>query len=264
MRRKLGINANCIQGMTSLNTLDFIKDAGFDCFFTPSSVTHPTEIAMIREKCEKLGLRYDFIHAPYKLVNAMWAECDDTAVFMQEILQAIDNAAAYDVPTIILHSSSSWTPPPIEESGLRRFDTLIEYAEKKGVNVAFENLRVKTYYQTLLERYKAVSNVGFCYDNGHEHWCSPETPHIQLYKDRLLCTHIHDNLGKLENYLTVNGDLHLLPFEGNFNFAKMMHELNACGYTGALTLEVRPMYATNDVKSVLDDAYARLEKISKM
>ena len=187
------------------------------------------------------------------------------ASFLSEVFQAIDNASACDVPIIILHSSGSLVPPPLTEEGFKRFDALIAYAEKKGVKVAIENLRRKEYYGALLERYKALPFVGFCYDNGHEHWCVPEVPHLQLYGNQLLCTHIHDNFGKLDDEdPTGKGDLHLLPFEGNFDFAKMMQQLNDCHYTGSLMLEMRPRYEMNEAKPFLDEAYSRLYKLSKL
>ena len=264
MKRRLGINTNCIQKANPIDLLDDIQNAGFDCFFTPSYITDRDTVAKLREKGEKLGLRYEFIHAPFKGVNAMWEECEGTQTFMDAITNSIDNAAACDVPMIILHASSTWTPPAMTDAGFARYDTLIAHAEKKGVKVAIENLRRKEYYSALLERYKDCAHVGFCYDNGHEHWCSPEFPHLERYADKLLCTHIHDNMGKLENYLTVNGDLHLPPFDGNFDFERMMQRLNTCSYTGSLTMELHPMVEMNEAKTFLDDVYARLMKISKM
>ena len=265
MERLLGINTNCIKDVDALTALDYIKAAGFDCFFTPAFITAPKEVLAIREKGEQLRLRYEFIHAPFKRVNTLWRETEETKEFLAEVFQSIDNAHACDVPMIILHSSGSVVPPPITEQGFQRFDALVEYAEKKGVKVAIENLRRKEYYGALLERYKDCAHVGFCYDNGHEHWCVPEVPHLKLYGNQLLCTHIHDNFGKLDHDdPTGEGDLHLLPFEGNFDFLKMMQQLNNCGYMGSLMLETRPRVEMNEAKAFLNDAYSRLLKLSKL
>ena len=264
MKRRLGIQTTCIKEHNSLTALDYIKDAGFDCFFTSTQITEKADVTAIKEKAEKLGLAYEFIHAPYKNVNSMWLEDEFTAPFMQSIFQSIDNACACDIPIIILHSSSTWYPPAITEEGFKRYDTLIEYAVKKGVKVAIENLRVPAYYESLLARYKDNPFVGFCFDCGHEHWTSPDLPHIQRYGERMLCTHIHDNMGKLENYLTVNGDMHLMPFDGNYDFANMMRQLNEKKYQGALTLEVRSMPEGTNAKEFYKTAYERLEIISKM
>jgi sugar phosphate isomerase/epimerase len=229
MKRRLGINTNCIQKANPIDLLDDIQNAGFDCFFTPSYITDRNTVAKLREKGEKLGLRYEFIHAPFKGVNAMWVESEGTQTFMDAIMHSIDNAAACDVPMIILHASSTWTPPAMTDAGFARYDTLIAHAEKKGVKVAIENLRRKEYYTALLERYKDCAHVGFCYDNGHEHWCSPEFPHIERYADKLLCTHIHDNY--------YNKDLHVMPFTGDIDWRTHMATLREIGYTGNLTFE---------------------------
>ena len=266
MQRKLGINCDCIQNFNPLETLEIIKDVGFDCFFTGENITELSTVSALKNKAEKLNLSYEFIHAPFKNVNSMWQESEQTKPFMQGIFQAIDNAATVGVPLIILHSSSTWTPPAMTSAGFARYDELVAYGQKKNVRIAFENLRIFDYYSALLNRYENNPFVGFCFDNGHEHWCFPEFDHIHTFANKLCCVHLHDNLGKPENYREVNGDLHLLPFDGNFNFAEMMKRLNDVDYQGALTLEVhnarRAEYLEMSAEAFLKTAYARLKKIA--
>ena len=268
MQRKLGINCDCVKDFAALQALDIIKETGFDCFFTGTRITDLATVTAIKEKAEKLGLSYEFIHAPYKGVNAMWSEDETTKAFMDSIKQAIDNAAAACVPQIILHASSTWSPPQINEDGFARYDELVDYATHKNVAIAFENMRVIDHCSALLERYKNNPYAVFCYDNGHEHCNTPEISYLEKYGKRTRCTHLHDNFGKLDNYLTVDGDLHLLPFDGNFDFAQMIKRMDENGYTGALTLEVfntrREDYKTLTAEEFIRTCYERLKKISKM
>lgn len=263
MKRRLGINTSCIKGLNDLSSLDYIKDAGFDGFFTSIQTTEQAEVAAIKEKAERLGLVYEFIHAPFKNVNSMWQEDENTQLFMQSFFNAVDNAATCNVPIVILHPSSTWYPPLITQEGFKRYDELIEYAAKKGVKVAIENLRVAVYHKELLKRYEDNPNVGFCYDCGHEYCCTPDFPHIQRYGKQILCTHIHDNMGKLENYLTVDGDLHLLPFDGTLDFHSIIRKLKEQNYQGSLTLELKN-YEDVNPQEFFRTAYERLEKISKL
>ena len=262
MKRKLGINLDCVKNLDARTALRCVHGAGFDGFFTGPFLTDPKTIEQIANQANALGLRYEFIHAPYHGVNTMWENDADAQAFIQAFFQAVDNAKRNGVDTVILHSSSTWCPPLITEEGFQRFDKLIEYAEKNGVKVAIENLRVPAYYESLLARYENHPLVGFCYDCGHEHWCSPELPHVERYGNRLFCTHIHDNFGKLNNFLTVSGDLHLLPFDGNFDFEKMMQRLNAVRYGGALTLELKT-HDTSRPDKFFKDAYTRIAKIAQ-
>lgn len=268
MKRKLGINCDCIKDFDALQALDIIKETGFDCFFSGTRTLDIASVTALREQAEKLGLSYDFIHAPYQAVNNMWGEDENTKPFMESIFYAMDCAAAASVSKIILHASSKWNPPEITERGFARYDELVAYAEKKKVGIAFENLRIFEYYNALLQRYKNNPLISFCYDNGHEHCCTPETDNIQIFADKISCTHLHDNFGKLKNYLTVDGDLHLLPFDGNFDFAQMIRRMDENGYTGALTLEVfnttREDYKTLTAEEFIRTAYERLKKISEL
>lgn len=268
MKRKIGINCDCVQGIDSLDALELIKTVGFDCFFTGSELTDFDKIARIKEKGDKLGLSYEFIHAPFKNVNSMWNEDENTKPFMKSIFQSIDNASGNGVPAIILHASSGWNYPTITDEGFARYDELVAYGESKKVIIAFENMRTAPNYTALLERYKNNPYARYCYDNGHEHCWAPEVPHIEKYGDRMCCTHLHDNFGKLENYLSVDGDLHLLPFDGNFDYESMICRMDQCGYTGSLTLEVfndkKAEYMALSAEDFFRTAYERLKKISEM
>lgn len=268
MKRKLGINCDCVQGLNPVDALEILKDVGFDCFFSDTGNLDLATMTALRNKADKLGLGYEFVHAPFRDVNSMWEENEKTKPFMDSIIQALDNAEKVGVPQIILHASSKWVPPAMTEAGFARYDELVAYAEKKKVGMAIENLRIFDYYDALIQRYKDSKYVSFCYDNGHEHCCTPEVDNIQIFADKISCTHLHDNLGKLDNYLTVDGDLHLLPFDGSFDFAQMIRRLDKANYQGALTLEVgnttHPDYQKFTAEEFIKTSYERLLKISKL
>ena len=268
MKRKLGINCDCVKGLSSVDALDILKDVGFDCFFSGTTTLNVKDITDLKNKSEKIGLSYEFIHAPFRAVNSMWKETEETQPFMDSIKQSIDLAEKAGVSKIILHASSKWIPPERTDAGFARYDELVEYAEKRKVGMAIENLRIFDYYYALIERYKDNKYVSFCYDNGHEHCSTPEVDNIQIFADKISCTHLHDNLGKLDNYLTVDGDLHLLPFDGNFNFEQMIRRMDKANYTGSLTLEVfntmRPDYTQLTPEEFITTCYERVKKISEM
>ncbi len=268
MKRKVGINIDCINGLSPLQALELIKAQGFDCFFTGEYIVDRGEVEKIKERGEKLGLSYEFIHAPFRKANAMWEESEETDIFMAEIKNAVDNASISSVPRIILHASSGYTPPPITDAGLRRYDQLIEYAQKKKVSVAIENLRVFSYYDTLLKRYQENPFVCYCYDNGHEHCYNFDADHIAVYKSKMQCTHIHDNLGKTSKEPTVNVDLHLIPYDGNYDYAQMIRRMDENGYDGPLVLEVfqesSERYSSMSARQFLETCYERIMKIARL
>ncbi|MBQ7348690.1 MAG: sugar phosphate isomerase/epimerase, partial [Clostridia bacterium] len=228
MKRNLGIVASCIVGENPIDTLDKIKAHGFDCFFT--LVKDLSFSLKMKEKAEKLGLDYEFIHAPWGGINEIWTAENDPQIYT-DYLNSIDIASAASVKTVILHLSSGENAPFVSDKGFKRFDRLVEYAKQKKVVLAIENQRKLGNLSCALERYENNPTVGFCYDNGHEHCFTENIPFLDFYAKKVICTHIHDNFGKK------SGDVHFLPFDGDCDFNYMMNGLNAAGYTGSLMLE---------------------------
>ena len=262
MKRQLGINSTCIQNADPVQNLTFIKNAGFTCFFSD-----PYNLANISEQkntAEKLGLDFQFIHAPFRGCNDFWIAGDNYKPLFQGIVDTIDTASACDVKAVIAHVSSGYTPPPVNDIGLQRFDELVAHAEKRGVILAFENLRKLGNLACLMDRYENNPYVKNCYDCGHEHCYTVSVPFIEIFGERLYCTHLHDNFGRPE--YPQDGDLHLLPFDGNIDYASMLSRLDKIGYTGSLMLEVfnHGPYENMTAESFITLAYERAEKLSRL
>ncbi|MBE6694617.1 MAG: sugar phosphate isomerase/epimerase, partial [Ruminococcaceae bacterium] len=200
-------------------------------------------------------------------INSMWFAGDEYLDIYNRMNTAIDSAAVSGVPVVVLHLSSKWDAPPITDMGLARFDAIVDHAENVGVKVAFENLRVLGNVAYFTDRYEHRDSVGFCYDVGHEYAYTKYIDWMDIFREKTLMTHIHDNFGrgpKKEG----DGDLHLLPFDGTVNYEKMMRKLDEYGYAGDLTLEVfnsmSPEYLKMSNEEFLATAYERLLKISQM
>lgn len=241
MKNKLGINSDCIKDglkvYPEIETLKIIKDVGFDCFFT--STYEQKEVQELKNTAEILGLEFSYIHAPFKGINTLWEDGFDYEFIYNNIITTINSASENGVPTIIMHVSSTWRPPKISEVGFNRFDKLINHATKKGVNVAFENLRVKEYLDVVMNRYKYHKNVGFCYDFGHEScYDGDKNLYLPQYGNRLIATHIHDNFGRTKIDDTIKDDKHYIPLDGNIDYKTIFENLKALNYSGALTLEL--------------------------
>lgn len=263
MERKFGIELECLRnsGLDYGKVLEIIKSAGFDAVF--SNQYNTKTVGEIKKKADLLGIDVEFLHAPFRGINNFWCAGDDYLSIKDTIYQSVDSAAEYAIPIIIMHVDSGWNPPPICDIGLNRFDALVEYAGKKNVKIAFENIRNFGTLSAMMQRYRFIDNVGYCYDCGHEH-CYTETVHFtELFGDRILCTHIHDNVGKDGRD---DPDDHLMMFDGNIDYADMMKRLNGVGYTGTLTVELEKddRYAHMTDEQYVNTAYERIVEISKM
>lgn len=246
MQRKFGVNGGCIGGVKDdKHGLQILKDAGFDCFF--SGCYTPETVCNIKKLGEDVGLELAFLHAPWNEIgsrgeriymNEFWYENGEYESLMAKVKSSIEGAAAAGVKTVCVHLTEGWQSPPVTDIGTARFDEIVDLAVKRGVQVAFENLFTLGTLAAMMERYERVPEVGFCYDNGHEHCYTETISYLDIYGKRTFCTHIHDNYGRDKIDIWKDADYHLLPFEGNFDYATMMQKLDKYGYEGPLVLEV--------------------------
>ena len=263
MEMELGIELECVGDdvLGDDTVFKMIKNAGFGHIF--SDKLNIRDVETVMERSAKVGLTVDFLHAPFRGVNDFWLEGDNYLPLNEKIVETIDSAGACGIPIVIVHPDSGWNPPNMCDLGIKRFDALVERAEKKGVKIAFENLRNFGTLSAMMQRYRGRDSVGFCYDCGHEH-CYTKTVHFtDLFGERILCTHIHDNFGKDGRD---DPDDHLMMFDGNIDYADMMARLREVGYNGVLTVELAKdeHYAHMSDEEYINAAYERILKISKM
>ena len=172
---------------------------------------------------------------------------------------------ACGVGGVICHISASWFPPEICDIGLERYDRLVEYAGGKGVKIAFENLRKIGNVAYFADRYEGADNVVFCYDCGHEHCYTQTVCFPDIFRDRMAYTHIHDNFGRSKDDYYGDPDLHLMPFDGEIDYSRVVRKLDEYGYEGSLTLEVsNSVYPDESRESFIARAYDAIIRISHM
>ena len=267
MKRKLGINIDCLSGsLDEISTLKIASETGFEVFTT--SVRELGEMTRIKEKAVVLGMDFPFLHSPFSGINNMWLEGEEYRKVFDGIVYSVDVAAACDVQSVVLHVSSGWQAPPVNDLGLSRFDALVEYASKKGVTLAFENLRMLGNLAYLIDRYEHNDTVRFCYDCGHEHCYTKTVSWIDIFTNKIIATHIHDNLSRPFGDKSTDPDSHWLPFDGTFDYHRMMRKLDKYGYAGPLVLEVyrgaREDYKKFSAEEFIATSYDRIKRISEI
>ena len=265
MKRRFGINADCLVGVSERDALELIKNAGFESVFLSSYRNE--EVKEIKEEADRLGLEVEFIHAPFSGINNIWLEGMSYLTIFEQMKETIDTAASNGIKKVITHVSSGWSAPAVCNTGLARFDELVLYARERGVILAFENLRKVGNLACLIDRYDKMDNVRFCYDCGHENCYTNPVRWLDIFLDKVCCTHIHDNPGRPLDDFVNDFDIHMLPFDGTCDYERMMRELDKYGYEGILTLEVtqyKPEYDKWTADQFLNECYSRIKKISEM
>ena len=160
MKRKLGINVECLRGVHYSEALPLIKAAGFDSYF--SSRKTVDEVRDMKRIGDELGLTLEFIHAPFSGINNMWVPGMDYLTIYNGMKESILTAAELGIPYVIMHVSSGWNPPEITDLGLARYDSLVELAIEKGVVLAFENLLKVGILSYFVDRFRNIDNVRLC------------------------------------------------------------------------------------------------------
>lgn len=228
--RKIGANLLNFPEVPLEERVKFMAELGFEATFT--GMGEVDELEKLANLFAKYGIAYETIHAPFRPINEIWLDCEVGEKVYDDMITCVDRCAMFEIPTMVIHMSSGLTPPPVTDLGRERYTKIIEYAQKKGVVLAFENLRKLAHLAWVFENFKEHDTVKMCWDCGHETCYTPQYEFMSMFGEKLAALHIHDNYGIL------NQDDHLLPFDGVIDFNRVARLIKESGYEGSIMLEV--------------------------
>lgn len=216
-------------GIPHPQLLPMVKAAGFDGFFTDWGFAHDlSQLKQQMDQATALGLICENSHATIPGAELIWSDDPAVETYLQTLFLCLDNCAALNIPILVVHVSPEKNPE--FRRGIRRMERVVDYAAQKGVRIAFENTSSEDYLVRTIRHFDGCPTVGFCYDSGHEAFCTPGARFLPQVGDRLFQTHLHDTFP--------DGDHHLLPFDGSLDFQRICRELREVDYQGSLTLEL--------------------------
>ena len=213
------------------------------------------EIISLCEKAYKKGITPVNLHPYYKYNGFFWHDCPERQDAIEFNKRQIRLCKAFGIDSIAVHPTQGKGNDIISPYGIDAFKELTEEAERCGVVLCVENLRVHLQLTPIFENINSPY-LKFCYDTGHHNAFAKERDFLKEFGDRLYFTHIHDNDGVL--------DSHLLPLDGIINFDKINKEFLKYGYNRELNLEVHPKrqnYNGEDLYNYLKDGRDRLTNI---
>lgn len=268
----LGLSASF--GLSDVEQVRLMKKIGFEGFFIGWDPNADQEPVMRTAKEE--GMILQSIHAPFTRMAHMWKESEQTQAAVDELIACLKDCQRYGAPIMIVHPFIGFTEHTPTDTGLKNYEKVVEEAERLGVRIAFENVEGEEYLQALMKYFEKRESVGFCWDTGHEMCYNYSRDMLALYGDRLICTHLNDNLGIRDfgGEITWIDDLHLLPFDGAADWADIAKRLNRCGYDDFLTFELtraskpgryeNDLYARMTPEEYLSLAYMRACRLAMM
>ena len=204
--------------------LRIIKSAGFDFVcLNMDKLLEGEAVGLTPAMCERVDMPIDNVHLTGKGTHSVWAEGERGDKVTARYCKEIALCREYGIKVGITHVTwGTSEPPPVGEIGLRRFQRIVDCAEKNGVILALENSVSEEHLAYVFDHIDSPS-LGFCFDTGHRHAFAPSADFIARYGDRLVATHLQDNDGKK--------DLHLLPLDGSINWDKVARELASAPFS---------------------------------
>lgn len=257
------------------HVIPLLKDSGFSAV---SPIWSPDFDLTALSTCVcGHGMAIQSLHAPHKNISLLWQpDSPESSQVQANILLCLDSCKAFDVPIMVLHGwqGLKYTFPdtPLD---FRFFDKMVEHAEKQGVTVAFENLEGEEYLAALMNRYAHLPHIGYCWDSGHDHCYPHATDFLAAYGDRLIMTHLNDNLGLRDPGGIPSGadDLHFLPGDGNIDWDHAMAKLKKAKKQDILNFEFKVrskstnphdlIYTQMNLEQFISTAGQRAQEIAK-
>lgn len=238
--------------------LQKIKDKGFDGVFL-WYYDDENQLEETIAACNEFQLEIETIHLPFDACNQLWLEGEAGDQYTQLMIKGVKKAAEHGIPTVIMHTMSKKNAPLYNPLGLARIRQILDVCEQYQVNLAIENVRNIVYNHYVFFHLQSP-RLKMCLDFGHLH-CFGYTLDAQDFsylRDKIICTHIHDNDGE--------DDQHLVLFYGNLPVREVITHLKEIDYQGPLTSEARildPRFAWTE-DDFLDAVFQSLEKLESM
>ena len=244
-----------------LETLDFFKKSGFDgaelCyedlhFRVKPDFWEPSIIALIRERCEKNGLKISAVgnHLRYFFDDFMF----------EAVKRGIRSTRMYGADVFIFAAMNDANEKiqckELRDISVKRIGELCKIAESEGVRLAMEPEPPSIYASTLdfLSLCDEINSpaLGINFDAGHAFLTDPDIiGSIDLLKGKIFHGHIED--------MQRGQHLHLLPGDGDMDLPAIFKKLDETGFDGYMSID---LYNYGSYEEVAVEALARLRKLT--
>ena len=273
-KQKTGISVSSSYGVPVPELVRLVGRTGFDA--VSPEWEENDDFAETAEAARESGLAIQSLHGPFDVAAKMWsADTDDSEEAMRKLLLSLETCKQYSIPVMVVHVWMGFDNIPAPNSeGFENFGKLVKKAEEYGVKIAFENTEGDELLFALMEHFDGNGNVGFCWDSGHEMCYNHSMDLLARFGDRLIMTHLNDNLGisRFDGKTYWTDDLHLLPFDGiadwDYNVARMKKAKKQEYINYELNIRSKPNRHENDaygempIERYFTEAYNRACRIA--
>jgi sugar phosphate isomerase/epimerase len=246
-----------------------------ELFATRSHFDYHDEAAIqvLKDWLTEAKLELHSVHAPItdvfangrgqRIFSTATRDTEARKAALHEMAAALKVAKVVPFNYLVVHLGVplAWGNPGPDENNrdaaIRSVEEIHGMAEATGVNVALEvmgnTISTAPDLVEIIERSFEGADIGICMDVGHAHMLGDTTEAIETTSEYLVTTHIHDNRRQ--------SDDHLVPFQGNINWAATIMAFEKIGYDGVLMYEVRAAESPAAVLAKAVGARRRLEAL---
>ncbi len=254
-RPRYGFSTWILRDVSLEGALSCIENSGFDALElagTGSALLTAWEkdCKGVMQTLESMGVTVYSVHCSQ--LGRNWLDSPDTSQrrkSLDENLRYFERMYTSGIPELVLHAGGDTSESASEPMGPRRdraresLHWLAERAAAMGLKIAAENAQKQSgtsaSIEGVLDLIRAEEeHVGLCHDVGHSVLAGldpvAETI-VALNSGRLFSLHLHD-------VTAVHSD-HVIPRQGNLPLDQLIGTLDAVGFPGGRTLEIRPSEA---------------------
>ena len=150
---------------------------------------------------KNIGLCVKQVHIDYKISNLI---CDENSnEYFDYVSKKLNEAKTLDIPFVVAHASMSNEPPRIGDKQINKFKSMMEQID--GVTLCLENVRNNYNLKKLLDL--NLKNVKMCFDLGHAHCYGNEKELFEEFREKIITSHLHDNIGKDDHRILGFGEI---------------------------------------------------------
>lgn len=273
-KQKIGISIGNSYKIPTVDVIKTVAKIGFEAI--SPEWKKDVDIAEIVKVADEAGLIIQSLHAPFGKSAAMWNE--DEAVSkpaLDELLMSLEACKKYNIPVMVVHTwiGFEYTDKP-NNTGFENFKKLVDKAAEYGVKIAFENTEGEEFLFALMDFFEENDTVGFCWDSGHEMCYNHSKNLLADYGERLIMTHLNDNLGisRFDGITFWTDDLHLLPGDGIADWDELVERMRQSKRLEILNFELNmkskpgrhdnDIYENMTIEQYFTEAYKRACRIA--
>ena len=234
--------------------MEKMKSHGYDCidyqgFMSPSSPFYELDESEISKRLKSLKSAADSAGLRFWQAHGLWPHDDTTAESREQVLSkhesAVKWAAMLGCKYLVIHPAMpyGWGEEPCvkdaRDQTIERLVKLLPTAKSVGVTVCLENMPFSDghSFSTIKEIKDVVKeindpNVKACFDTGHCNVVRESVYNgIMSLNEELAVLHIHDDIHRQ--------DRHLIPYQGEIDWAGFVKGLKEIGFDGCISLETK-------------------------